>query len=83
MPNTTRRRSARDPLDHDPVALRTRRVELGRALSDVATDAEISKGHLSELERGTRNPSPAVLKRLAGVLGCETTDLMPKRPAVA
>lgn len=83
MPNSTRRRSARDPLDHDPVALRTRRVELGRALSDVANDAEISKGHLSELERGTRNPSPGVLKRLAEVLDCATTDLMPRRQEVA
>lgn len=82
MPQTnTRRAAARSPLDHDPVELRRRRIEAGRTLIDVAAAADISAGHLSELESGTRNPSPPLLLRLAETLGCTTTDLMPRRVA--
>ncbi|MDG4832383.1 helix-turn-helix transcriptional regulator [Solwaraspora sp. WMMD1047] len=78
MPQATRRAGARHPLDHDPVALRNRRVDAGRTQFDVATAAGISPGHLSELESGTRNPSPPVLAALAKVLGCAITDLRPQ-----
>lgn len=82
MPNTTtRRQAARDPLDHDPVALRARRVSLGLRQYEVANTARISKGTLSELERGTRNPSPVVLRQLAEALQCTIADLMPARRA--
>jgi transcriptional regulator with XRE-family HTH domain len=77
---TNRRAAARCPLDHDPVALRRRRVELGLSQAEVAAAASISAGHLCELEGGTRNPSPAVLRILAEVLSCTTTDLMPATP---
>jgi transcriptional regulator with XRE-family HTH domain len=52
----------------------------GRDQTDVATEVGITQSYLSELERGTRNPSPPVLARLAEVLGCNTEDLMPARP---
>lgn len=75
MTNTTRRAGARNPLDHDPSALRDRRVEAGLTQAQVAAAAHISAGHLSELEGGTRNPSPPVLKRLAIALGCEVAEI--------
>lgn len=79
MPNTSRRpRGGRNPTDHDPTRLRTRRVALGLSQTEVAAAAELSSGHLSELEGGTRNPSPATLARLALALDCDTTDLMPE-----
>ena len=84
MPNTTdRRRAARTVLDHDPAKLRRRRVELGLAQKDVARAAGTVAGHLSELERGTRNPSPPLLKRIADALGCQPRDLMPDRSVTA
>lgn len=78
---TTRREGARTPLDHDPGAVRRRRVELGLTQAAVAAAAGISAGHLSEIENGTRNPSPPVLSALAEVLECSTTDLMPPKKA--
>lgn len=75
MPSTTRRAGARHPLDHDPATLRDRRVEAGLTQAAAAAKADISAGHLCELEGGSRNPSPPVLARLAAVLGCEVADL--------
>lgn len=83
MPDTPRRAGARSPLDHDPATLRSRRVEAGLTQAEVASTAKLSAGHLSELETGTRNPSPPVLARLAAALKCEVADLMPKQRASA
>ncbi len=83
MPNPTRRQGARKVFDHDPARLRARRVELGLHQAAVAEAAGISAGTLSELERGTRNPSPPVLLRLAEALQCSTKDLMPAEPQAA
>lgn len=79
MPNTPRRAGARHPLDHDPATLRARRVAVGLTQAQVAATAGISAGHLSELESGTRNPSPPVLKQLADALACDSTDLMARQ----
>lgn len=83
MPPSPRRQAARETFDHDPARLRARRVAAGRQQADVAKAAGISAGYLCELERGTRNPSPPMLKRLAEALGCQITDLMPERVAAA
>ena len=77
MADQDRRAAARTPLDHDPIVLRRRRVELGLTQAAVAEAAGISAAHLSELEGGTRNPSPPTLKRLAETLDCRIADLMP------
>jgi transcriptional regulator with XRE-family HTH domain len=78
MPNeTSARAQPRNPLDHDPAKLRRRRVEAGLTATELAARAECSTGHLSELEAGTRNPSPPLLASLARELGCKTADLMP------
>lgn len=78
MPKTTTARAAtaRQPLDHQPAEMRRRRVAAGLRLIDVASAAGIGESHLSELERGLRNPSPPTLLKIATALGCSTEDLM-------
>ena len=53
------------------------------SLTQLAAVTSVSTGHLSELERGTRNPSPELLAAIARALGCEATDLMPDEPVTA
>lgn len=81
MAQHPRRANARRPIDHDPTKLRTRRVAAGLTLPDLAKRAEVSKGHLCEVENGSRNPSPPLLARLARELGCEIADLLAKSVA--
>jgi DNA-binding transcriptional regulator YiaG len=75
--NPRRSDAARHPLDHDPARVRARRKELGLTLSQVGAKAAVSVGHLSEIERGVRNPSPVALARIATALRCRLSDLMP------
>ena len=84
MPEPSKRRqAARSELDFDPVKLRARRIAYGLGVVELADKAKFSPSYLSELERGNRNPSPGLLKRIAVALECETTDLMPDRLADA
>lgn len=78
MENVTPERARpRQPLDHDPAKLRRRRVEAGLSATELARRAGCSVSHLSELESGSRNPSPPLLATLAAELNCKTADLMP------
>lgn len=77
---TQRRTRARFPLDHDPRRLRQRRLAAGLTLPELAELAQVSKGHLSEVENGTRNPSPRLLGRLARELRCEIMDILANQP---
>lgn len=52
---------------HGP-GLRFAREHLGWSLAALADKAEISKTHLFEVERGTRDLSPGKLRHLAEVL---------------
>lgn len=85
MPDTpasetpARARAARWPLDHDPAKVRARRLELGFTLVKAGKRARISAGHLSEVERGIRNPSPEALGRIARALKCRIGDLLPQQ----
>lgn len=79
IPAKPKRKRARSPLDHDPAVLRQYRIAAGLTLPELAKQAEISKGHLSEVENGTRNPSPKLLTRLARELRCEAIDLLANR----
>jgi transcriptional regulator with XRE-family HTH domain len=63
--------------NQDPYLLRRRRVQAGLTQGDVAARAEISQSYMSMLEHGHASASAPVLKRLADVLACEITDLMP------
>ncbi|HEV2426624.1 MAG TPA: helix-turn-helix domain-containing protein [Acidimicrobiales bacterium] len=57
-----------------------------RTLRDVATEAGISEGFLSQIERGRANASVATLRRIASVVGVTMSELFhpedPGRPAV-
>lgn len=64
-------------LSHEPRRLRYRRRAAGLTLEGLAARAGSSKGHLSQLENGMVGASPPLLGRLAEVLGCEISDLMP------
>jgi len=57
--------------------IRARRRERGLTAATLAELAQISRAHLSEIERGhVVNPSAAVLQRLADALGTTTADLL-------
>lgn len=65
----------------NPLALNLRkfRDEKGLSLEEVAKKADISKAYLWELERdasGTKNPSAAVLMRIATALSKTLADLL-------
>jgi transcriptional regulator with XRE-family HTH domain len=81
--DTPERARPRQPLDHDPAKLRRRRVETGLTAKELASRVECSASHLSELESGTRNPSPPLLSAIAEALGCKSADLMPDAKAAA
>ena len=57
--------------------LKTVRTSKGMTLRELAEEAEVPHGYLSELERGKKtNPSLAVLQRLAKALGVKLEDLV-------
>ena len=70
-------RSAPEPLWRQAVGreLRTERHRVARTLSDVADEAGVSMQHLSEVERGLKEPSSEVLGAVAGALGLRLVDL--------
>ncbi len=75
-PRRVRRRP--DPLLRDALGsvLRAERTAQGRTLSDVAGAARVSLPHLSEVERGRKEPSSEVLAAICGALGLDLADLL-------
>ena len=69
-------------------ALRRRRVDRGLSATALARAVGISNGHLSDIERGRRNPSPGLLRRLEDVLELSPGELqnqpfvVPKPPTL-
>lgn len=59
-----------------------RRVRTAKGLSqeEVAFEAGMKRSYLSDLERGTRNPSIRALGRLAKALGVEPPELLRSEP---
>jgi transcriptional regulator with XRE-family HTH domain len=57
--------------------LRTLRMAKKMGLRELAKDAKVPPGYLAELEGGKKkNPSLAVLQRLAKALGVPVTELL-------
>lgn len=56
--------------------LRRQRLQQGRTLREVADSAGVSMGHLSEVERGRKEPSSEVLAAICGALGMALEDLV-------
>ena len=56
--------------------VRSARLARGLSQEQLAFEAEMKRSYLSELERGTRNPSVRALGRLAKALGVEPPELL-------
>lgn len=56
--------------------VRAARLARGLSQEQLAFEAEMKRSYLSDLERGTRNPSIRALERLAGALGVEPPELL-------
>lgn len=54
--------------------VRMHRVNQRRTLTDVAEQAGIKHGHLSNIESGQRDPSPKVITGIARALGVSDTE---------
>ncbi len=59
--------------------VRRRRAERKLTQEQLAHDAEIDLTYLGGIERGRRNPSVAVLGRIAAALHCDPCDLLSKQ----
>lgn len=57
-------------------ALRAARIAQKRTLRDVARDARVSLGYLSEVERGQKEASSELLASIAEALGLTLSSLM-------
>jgi transcriptional regulator with XRE-family HTH domain len=63
--------------------VRDERRRAGKSQEELALDAGMKRSYLSDLERGTRNPSIKALERLATALNVEAAVLLTIRnPAV-
>jgi transcriptional regulator with XRE-family HTH domain len=56
--------------------VRRERRRLGKSQEELAFDADMKRSYLSDLERGTRNPSVKAVGRLAVALGVEPGALL-------
>jgi transcriptional regulator with XRE-family HTH domain len=56
--------------------VRVARHARGMSQEQLAFEAEMKRSYVSDLERGTRNPSVRALGRLAKALGVEPGDLL-------
>lgn len=73
----------RAPVDDTPLlrealgeVFRQERLDQGRTLQDVADDAFVSVGHLSEVERGLKEGSSEVIDAIGRSLGLELADVL-------
>ena len=57
-------------------SLRAARVDQGRTLRDVAREARVSLGYLSEVERGQKEASSELLASICQALGLTLSTLM-------
>jgi transcriptional regulator with XRE-family HTH domain len=58
------------------INVREARVGKGLSQEQLAFDADMKRSYLSDLERGTRNPSIKAIARLATALGVDPADLL-------
>lgn len=56
--------------------VRRERKRLGKSQEELALDAAMKRAYLSDLERGTRNPSIKAIARLAAALGVPPSSLL-------
>lgn len=56
--------------------VRRERKRLGKSQEELALDVGMKRSYLSDLERGTRNPSVKAIARLASALDVEPATLL-------
>ena len=56
--------------------VRTKRQQLGLSQEALAFDAKSNRTYISDVERGTRNPSIEVVQRIAKALGVTMGELL-------
>ena len=59
-----------------------RRARIAKRLSqeELALEAGMKRSYVSDLERGTRNPSVRALGRLADAMGIDAAELLKRQP---
>lgn len=57
-------------------SLRRVRIEQGRTLRQISTDARVSLGYLSEIERGQKEASSELLASICGALQVDLGDVV-------
>jgi transcriptional regulator with XRE-family HTH domain len=77
------RKKPKDPLDHEPESVTWAREQAGLTQKQLAGLVGISPSLMSEIEKGTRNATPPVIKRMAVALNCPRPVLERKRHEVA
>jgi transcriptional regulator with XRE-family HTH domain len=77
------RRPPKWPLDHDPSAVFDARDSAGLTQQELADQCGVSRSLIAEIELGTRNARPDLIRRLAEALSCSSTTLERKREPVA
>lgn len=68
-------------IEHNPQAIRERRIVAGLHQKVLAERAGISKSHMSSIEAGRRGASPPVLAAFAEALDCTVADLLAEQTA--
>jgi len=78
------RKPARKPLLREAFGsvIREHRVESGRTLREVSSDAQMALGYLSEVERGQKEPSSEVLASLCQAMNLPLVVLLSKVAAI-
>ncbi len=62
------RRGPKSPLDHDPQSVTEAREERGLTKTALARKVGVTLSLISEIEKGTRNAHPEMIRRLAKAL---------------
>lgn len=70
-------------LDHDPASLRWARKQAGQTQAWLAQQLGVSPGHMSEIESGKRNATPANIRKIAKLLGCPRAAIEAKQAVAA
>ena len=67
------------PLDQEPAAVTYARQQAGLTKTALARRCGVSVSLISEIEAGTRNATPAMIRKLADALNCPRVVLDRKR----
>lgn len=75
----TDRNRPKVPLDHEPEAVTYARTRAGLTKTQLAAACHVSVSLVSEIEKGTRNATPAMIGKLATALNCPRVVLERKQ----